>query len=808
MKISYQWLKKYIDFNLTPEDLGEILTNTGLEVESVSLFEKVQGGLSGVVIGEIVQCEPHPDADKLKVTKVDIGNGELLQIVCGAPNCRIGLKSPVALVGTTLFPSSGEKLTIKKAKIRGVESFGMICADDELGLGRSHAGIMELDSAASNGLPAAKYFQLKQDHLLEIGLTPNRGDAFSHLGVARDLSAALKAVYKIDLPVQRPALSSLTSSATLPFPITVNHETGCRRYAALLLKEVKVGPSPEWLRDQLAVIGLRSINNVVDITNYVLHECGQPLHAFDAQKINGRLEVRLAAAGESFQTLDGQQLKLHQDDVLIADAKGGLCLAGVYGGANSGVSDSTTEILLESACFDAVRIRKTSGRHQLHTDAAQHFEKGSDINAVPYALQRAASLLMEYAGATLASGTFDYYPQPIAGFPVQFSLKRLAQYAGVALPESIVRDILKKLDINIEQEANGVWDLMIPTCKTEVLREADVIEEVLRIYGYNNIPVPAKLNASITYGVRSLQDLENKAAEWLIGAGFREISTNSVAQAKWEQDAQLQQQQVKLLNSQTAELDVLRTSMVYSALEVIAYNQNRKQADLRLFEFGKTYHKINDEYIQRSHLVLLLTGKCEEDDWLQKSEGYNFYHLKAYASQLLRRFGYPVPAGTAIEEQPFQFGLSWMNADSGAAMARLGSVSPAILKQFDVRQPVYIAVIDWEMLTNRAMSANIRFNQLPKYPAVRRDLAVVVDATLPFANIEALIHSENKKLLRDVMLFDVYQGEKIGVGKKSLAVSCTFRDEEKTLTDADIDKAVSRIIKRLETEAGAEIRKA
>ena len=806
MKISYNWLKTYLDFNLVPNDVAEILTNTGLEVEGVQAYQSVAGGLEGVVIGEIMECEKHPDADKLKVTKVNIGTGELLQIVCGAPNCRIGLKSPIALVGTTLYPSGGEKMQIKKAKIRGVESFGMICADDELGLGTSHDGIMELPSETRIGMPAAEYFKVESDFVFEIGLTPNRSDAFSHIGVARDLGAALSTVYKIDLPLTKP--TSKIASARNAGNISVSVEdTACPRYSGISISGVKVGPSPAWLKNRLDAIGIRSINNVVDTTNFVLHEYGQPLHAFDADKIKGgKVIVKKLPDGTVFKALDGTERKLSADDLMICDADGGICIAGVFGGMESGVSDSTTNIFLESAHFDGVSVRNTAARHNLRTDAAMHFEKTCDINITVEALKRAASMICDICGGEASSDIIDLYPAPVKGFPVTISLNRINKLAGADIPATVVKNILNKLEIAIEKEEGDVLQLLVPTFKTDVKREADILEEILRIYGYNTIPFPKQLHSSLSFSpkVDNIK-LENTAAQLLSGGGFHEISTNSISQSKFEEDEAMKQQQIILLNSQTAELDTLRTSMLYSGLEVIGYNQNRKNGDLRLYEMGKTYHKTENGYQQQQHLALFLTGNISEDNWLGKSPKYDFYYLKSYISLLLRRFGVHQYESHVVETAPFIF-ASQLTAE-GKTLATFGLVNKETLKRFDVRQDVFYADINWDLLTDRSQFAQIQFQALPKFPAVRRDLAMMVNSGLRFEQIEKLAYSDNRKLLREVSLFDVYTGDKIEQGKKSYAVSFTFLDPEKTLTDQDIDKAMGRLMKRLETELGAVIRK-
>lgn len=809
MKISYNWLKTYLDFNLVPGDVSEILTNTGLEVESVEAYESVQGGLEGVMIGEIMECTKHPDADKLNVTKVDVGTGELLQIVCGAPNCRVGLKSPIALVGATLYPSSGDKLQIKKAKIRGVESFGMICADDELGLGASHAGIMELDLSTKVGTPAAEYFRVEKDHVIEIGLTPNRSDAFSHIGVARDLSAALSAVYKIDLPLKKPSpiLTFPKGEGRILTTVSVEDAAGCPRYSGVNITKVKVAESPDWLKNRLKAIGIRAINNVVDITNFVLHEYGQPLHAFDADKIKGsKVIVKKLPEGTVFKALDGTDRKLSAEDLMICDADGGMCIAGVFGGLESGVTEGTTNIFLESAHFDAISVRKTAARHNLRTDAAMHFEKTTDINITVEALKRAASMICEICGGEIASEITDVYPDPVKGFPVIISLSRINRLAGAEIPATVVKNILNKLEINVIEDKGDVLELLVPTFKVDVKREADILEEILRIYGYNTIPMPKTLRSSLSFSPKmDYVKMENIAANFLTGAGFHEITTNSVSQSKFEQDEELKKQQILLLNSQTAELDSLRTSMIYSGLEVIAYNQNRKSADLRLYEIGKTYHKGDKGYEQKQHLTIFLTGLDEQDNWLEKGTKYSFYHLKSYVDNLLVRFGIHQHTSTVLESSPFAFAAQLIV--EGKTLATFGQIDKSILKAFDIRQDVFYADIDWDYLTERSQFTQIVFQPLPKFPSVRRDLALMVDAGLNFAEIEKIARMEGRKLLKEVSLFDVYKGDKIEQGKKSYAVSFTFLDPEKTLTDQDIDKVMSKLMKKLESELGAVVRK-
>src|ERR1043165_2138274 len=685
MKISYNWLKNYVDFNLTPKDLGEVLTGVGLEVEDVTPFETIPGGLEGVVIGEVKECGKHPDADKLSVTKVDAGTGELLQIVCGAPNVAAGQKVLVALVGSTLYPTGGEKLQIKKAKIRGVESLGMICAEDELGLSDNHAGIMVLNADAKVGTKAADYFKIEKDFVIEIGLTPNRGDAFSHIGLARDLAAALNVAYKSKVQFMKPDNSKFKAGTGSNIAVTVEDAAACPRYSGLTISGVTVGDSPDWLKNKLKAIGVRAINNVVDITNYVLHEYGQPLHAFDADKIRGgKVIVKKLAEGTVFKTLDEKEVKLSANDLMICDAEGGMCIAGVFGGAESGVTANTKSIFLESACFAPTGIRKTGTRLNLRTDAAMHFEKGTDPNITVEALKRAAILISEICGGKVSSEIVDLYPNKIDGWRFPVSYERILKLAGFPIEKDTIKQILDHLEIKIEKEEGDNWSLFVPAFKNEVTREADIVEEIIRIVGYNSFTLPKNLKTSMAYSAKvDAPKLETTIADMLSGAGFNEIWTNSVTQSKYEEDESLKQQQVKLLNSQTAELDALRTSMLYSGLEVIAYNQNRKAGDLRLYEFGKTYHRTGDSFKEERHLQILLTGKSTEDNWLAKGANSDFYRLKSTVLNVLNRLGHYSFDKEISENTPFAFAL--VLKSEGEEVARLGSISKKVLSKFDIK---------------------------------------------------------------------------------------------------------------------------
>lgn len=808
MKISYNWLKNYLDFNLTPKDLAEVLTGVGLEVEDITTYETIKGGLEGVVIGEVVECTKHPAADKLSVTKVDTGTGELLQIVCGAPNVAAGQKVVVALVGATLCPAGGEKLTIKKAKIRSVESYGMICAEDELGLSNQHEGILILPAHTKVGTAAADYFKLEKDFVFEIGLTPNRGDANSHIGVARDIAAALNTAYGVKVRFTKPDVSTLHIPEQ-PADITVEiaDTDACPRYSGITIHHVTVAESPAWLKNKLQAIGLRPINNIVDVTNFVLHDYGQPLHAFDADKISGnQVRVKKMPEGTLFKTLDEKEVKLSAEDLMICNAENAMCIAGVFGGANSGVTAATKNIFLESAYFTAAGIRKTAARLGLRTDAATHYEKGTDPNITIEALKRAAKLITEIGGGKVVSSITDVYPTPIKAWQVTVSCQRMIKLAGFKIEKETIRQILKHLEIIIEKEEDDEWQLLVPAFKTDVKREADIVEEIIRILGYNSFALPKRFHSSLNHSPQAdAQKTENQIANLLTGAGYSEMWTNSVTQSKFETDETLQQQQVKLLNSQTAELDSLRTSLLYSGLEVVAYNQNRKANDLRLYEFGKTYHRTNGTYQEENHLCLFLCGKTSDDNWLGKGAPYNFYHLKSTVLNILARLGHTHFEKEVIEITPFNFGLLLKN--EGMEIARLGSVAHSILAKFNIKNEVFFADLNWKYLVQKAAFNKTSFSELPKFPTVTRDLAMVVNQQLSFEAIENIAKAESKNLLREVSLFDVYQGEKIEKGKKSYAVSFVFQHPDKTLTDQEIEKIMNRLMHKYETELQAFIRK-
>lgn len=811
MKISYNQLLKYVDFKLSAPDLGEVLTGVGLEVEHISLFETIKGSLQGVVVGEVVECAKHPDADKLSLTKVNIGSEELLQIVCGAPNVAAGQKVLVATVGATIYPTQGDAITIKKAKIRGVESRGMICAEDELGLGNSHDGILVLPPHVAVGTPAADYFGISTDQVFDIGLTPNRGDANSHIGVARDVAAALNVAYKSPVSFTKPDVSGFEAlpkaDSTLNIEVEKNLPADCIRYSGISISGVAVKESPEWLKNFLRSIGVKPINNIVDITNYILHEYGQPLHAFDADAIMGkRIVVQHAKPGSEFICLDGSKVKLSGSELMIANEQAPMCIAGVYGGANSGVTATTTNLFIESACFDAVSVRKTYTLHNLRTDSATHFEKGTDPNGTVEALKRATLLIAELAGGKVASGITDVYPSPVKPREITVSVNRINKLLGFEMEASTITNILTRLEFGVQATNADTLQLSIPTFKTEVTREADVLEEILRIYGYNSFTLPSKLNTSLSFSPKvQPHKVENNIASFLTGFGFNEILTNSVSKSKYVSDEAELKGMVKLLNSQTVELDSLRTGLLFSVLEVIKQNSNHKQSDLRLYEFGKSYHKGEQGYFENKHLAIAITGKYFTQNWIQQPAESDFFHLKTVVDQMLQKLGHHAFTRTVAEGGQFDFALRYSNEET--TIVTFGKVSSAICNNMDIKAPVFFADFNWDYLLERSAFHKLSYKELNKFPSIKRDLSMIVDDALTFESIETIAEAESKKLLQEVSLFDVYKGKNIEAGKKSYAVSFTFKHAERTLTDADVDKVMNKLMAKLESELKVAIRK-
>ncbi|TGE14350.1 phenylalanine--tRNA ligase subunit beta [Hymenobacter elongatus] len=811
MKISLDWLRTLIPTDKPALEIGQLLTGSGLEVEGIEELESIPGGLRGLVLGTVLTCEKHPDADKLSLTTVDVGDGTARQIVCGAANVRTGLKVVVALEGALLYPAQGEPFKIKKSKIRGAASEGMICAEDEIGLGTSHDGIMELDTDLPNGTPAADYFGLGSDSVFEIGLTPNRADAASHYGVARELRALLRQ------PCQLPDTSAFHAPATAAQNIAVEIQDAdaSPRYAGLLLENVHVGPSPDWLQRRLRSIGLSPINNVVDVTNFVLHELGQPLHAFDADQITGgKIIVKRAAEGEKFVTLDGTERILKSADLVIADAHGApMALAGVFGGKTSGVSEATTRVFLESAYFQPAAVRKTSQTHQLKTDASFRFERGTDPNMVVVALKRAALLLQEVAGATVAAPIVDEYSAPIGHTAVRLRLPRVERLVGQFIAPERIRQILTDLDILIAEESQDAaghaeWMLSVPPHKVDVTREADVIEEILRIYGYNHVAL-RPYNASSFLAKFPNPDpevLRQNTARLLSGQGFSEIITNSLTNSLYfEKKGEKDETLVPVLNYNSADLNVMRPTMLHSALEVIRYNVNRRQRDLKLYEFGKTYHREADgQYTEKNKLVVLLTGNTTTETWQQKSDKATFHQLAGVVQQVLAAFGFAQPTSQPVQHPYLAGGLTLLAQNQ--PVAHLGAVAAGILKHLDVSQPVWYAELDWDWLMKKYKNT-LTARELAKFPEVRRDLSLVVDRAVTFDQLRQIAQRTEKKLLQGVNVFDVYEGENLGAGKKSYSVSFSLQDSTQTLTEQAIDSVMQRLIEQFEKQAGAVIRR-
>lgn len=816
MKIAYNWLKKYIDTDLTAEKTGELLTDCGLEVESIEKFETIKGGLQGVIIGEVKTKEKHPDADRLSVTTVDIGSGTPLHIVCGATNVAAGQKVVVATIGATLYPSSGEPFEIKKSKIRGQLSEGMICAEDEIGLGTSHEGIMVLREDAVVGTPASDYFELKTDAIFEIGLTPNRADAASHIGVARDLAACLnykgglKGVKTLRLPdVNRFQIDSHQNAIT----VSVEDAVACPRYSGITIKNIKVGESPEWLKDHLKSIGIRSINSIVDITNFVLHEMGQPLHAFDADKIQGqKIIVKKLKEGSKFITLDGVERTLSSEDLMICDGKEEpLCIAGVFGGIHSGITMETTSVFLESAYFNSTSIRKSAKRHSLKTDASFRYERGADPNITIYALKRAALLIKEIAGGEIVSDIIDIYPKKIENFKVAFSLRSCDQLIGKQLEAETIKNILTALGIEILEEGKDALLLSVPPFKVDVQREQDIVEEVLRIYGYNNIEIPTALHSSLTYGEKPDKGkVQEVVSQLLTGNGFSEIMGLSLTRAEYAEklDSLDPALNVTMMNPLSTDLNALRQTLLFGGLETIVYNQNRRKADLKLYEFGKTYQVVKNQqelqYIETKHLSIFITGSKQVENWNSKPENVNFYTLKGTVLAVLERLNIRV---TAKEYSGDLFSQGMQLNWNKKKLVEFGNVSRSLLKLMDSKQEVFYADFNWDVVLEAIVAdKSLMYSEVPKFPEVRRDLALLIDNTVQFEQLQQLAYQAEKNLLKEVSLFDVYQGDKLPAGKKSYALSFILQDETATLTDKQIEKIMEKLMKTYQEKVGAEIR--
>ncbi len=808
MKISYNWLKQFIKLDWDAEKAGELLTDLGLEVEGIDSYQSVKGGLEGVVVGEVLSCDQHPNADKLKITTVDLGNDTPVQIVCGAPNVAKGQKVPVATIGTKLYDNDGKEWTIKKGKIRGEESFGMICAEDELGLGKGHDGIMILDTNIPVGTKATDIFDIENDQVFEIGLTPNRADAMSHWGTARDLKAGLQQ-QDINLELITPSVSNFkVENRLLKIDVDIKDPELAPRYCGLTISGLKVTESPTWLQHRLKAIGLTPKNNVVDITNYVLHELGQPLHAFDAQHIEGnKIEVKTLEKGTKFTTLDEIERELHEEDLMICDGKKPLCIAGVFGGVNSGVTDKTTSIFLESAFFNPVSVRKTAKRHGLNTDASFRFERGIDPNITKYALKRAALLIQELAGGDITSDIVDIYSKKIEDFQVFLSFENTAKLIGEKLPEETIKDILTSLEIKVNNITESGLGLTIPAYRNDVQREADVIEEILRVYGYNNIKYHQKLNASIS-NIDKFSDhnVQNTISNQLVGQGFNEILANSLTTPDYiSLSEQLNiENNVAMLNPLSNDLSVLRQSLLFSGLEAISYNINRKRSDLKFFEFGKTYHDYENGSIENKHLSILITGNKAKENWNNKLQANDFFYLKGVVETTLERLGIKKSKTSPINNDLFSEGISYNLGKS--KLVEFGIVKKTVLKHFSIAQEVLYADFNWDTILEFTKRTKVKFSDIPKFPAVRRDFALLLNDSVTFEEIHTIAKQTEKQLLKDINLFDVYQGKNLPEGKKSYAVSFTIQDNHKTLTDKQIDKIMNKLQHNFENKLGAELR--
>ena len=816
MKISYNWLKEFVKTDLTVDQAAVMLTAGGLEVENVESFESVKGGLKGLFVGQVLTCAKHPNADKLSLTTVNVGGETPLQIVCGAPNVAAGQKVIVAVVGTTVHPVTGEPFEIKKSKIRGEVSEGMICAEDEIGLGTSHAGILILPEDSVIGTKASDFFKLENDSVIEIGLTPNRADAASHLGVARDLSVLINAEKSIqtkkiekDSKVEMPSVDNFTAGNERMIEVVVEDSSACPRYTAITITNISVSQSPEWLKNRLLSIGVNPINNVVDITNYILHETGQPLHAFDADKISGKkVVVRQAKEGEKFVTLDKVERTLHEGNLMICNSEKPMCIAGVFGGIDSGITESTKTVFLESAYFDAASIRKTSKQHGLKTDASFRFERGTDSEITMYAMKRAVLLLQEVCGGKIASPVIDIYPEkkPEVDFNIKYSY--IDQFSGEVIDRNVISTILLSLGIKIVSSDSESLNLQIPAFKVDVLRPVDVIEEILRVYGYDRIPLPKKQSISLPAIVEfDREQIQNKIADYLAAQGFNEILTNSLTKQDYNfAPGWSEEKSVKILNPLSQDLGVLRQDLLMTGLEILEYNRNRKQADQKMFEFGKIYSKTETGYSESYCLSILACGKKQEVSWQGPATNSDFFFVKSILVNVLSLCGIKASELTIKEsEHPaLNYGLTYFAGTK--VLAEIGAVKNSILKKYDLAD-VFSCSVNWDLVIKKAKKKPVQYQEVSKFPSVKRDLSMMLDVAIPFSRIEEIAYKSERKLLKEVSLFDLYQGEKIEAGKKSLAVSFILLDDQQTLTDKQIDKTMEKLMGAFESEAGAVIRR-
>ncbi|MFZ5972882.1 MAG: phenylalanine--tRNA ligase subunit beta [Bacteroidota bacterium] len=805
MKISYNWLKEYIDIPESAEEIGKVLTATGLEVESVEPEESVKGGLKGLVIGEVLTCAKHPNADKLSVTTVDVGGPAPLKIVCGAPNVAAGQKVVVAVPGTTIHPTKGEPFEIKPTKIRGEQSEGMICAEDEVGLGESHAGIMVLKTQVPNGTKAADFFNVQSDYVLEIGLTPNRADAASHIGVARDIKAALKR------DVRWPSVDTFKKdNDNLTIPVVVENTEACPRYSALTVTGVTVKESPDWLKNKLRAIGLNPINNIVDITNFICHELGQPMHAFDADKIAGKkVIVKTLPAGTKFRTLDDKERTLTDSDLMICNGNGeGICIAGVFGGIQSGVTSQTTNLFLESAHFSADYVRKTGMHHQLKTDASFRFERGTDPNLTVYALKRAALLIKELAGGQISSDITDVYPTKVENRTIEVKDKNVNRLIGKALPREAIFTILENLDIQVIRKSDDRFTVSVPPYRVDVFQEADIVEEILRIYGLNNIELSSTASAEFIspFPDKDINKFKRAIGEMLAANGFYEIMTNSLTNAAYQQKHNLQfdGEPVEILNKLSEEQGILRQTMLFTGLEVCAHNINRKQKDLKLFEFGKVYYKKNSQYEEQERLALYITGQHETENWQNKSKGVTYHDLAQQIAHVLDKAAIKNFKQQPAEHPLLEYGMKISRGKE--EIGTLGKVKTVFQKDFGIKQEIFYADLNVALLFN---AANPKFDvqEVPRFPEVRRDLSLVLDRQVTYAEMEELVRNTEKQLIREIIVFDVYEGDKIPQGKKAYALGFTLQNDTKTLTDEEIDQTMNRLMTAFEQKMQAVIRK-
>lgn len=820
MNISYKWLKEYVDFDLTAEEVCAALTSSGLEVDALEEVQTIKGGLKGLYVGHVLTCEPHPDSDHMHVCTVDMGKETPSQIVCGAPNVAAGQKVIVADIGCKLYDGDKE-FVIKKSKLRGVESNGMICAEDEIGIGTDHAGIIVLPEDATVGQPAAEYYNIESDWLIEVDITANRADALSHYGVARDLYAWLvQNGYKTSL--HRPTCDAFTvDGCTLPVEVEIQNTEACRRYACVSLTDCEVKESPEWLKNKLTVIGLRPINNIVDITNYIMMAYGQPLHCFDADMVTGhKIIVRDQNEGKNFVTLDGVEHTLGEHDLAICNTEEPMCIAGVFGGKGSGTYETTKNVVLESAYFHPTWIRKSARRHALSTDASFRFERGIDPNGTIYALKQAAILCKELAGAKVSMEIKDVYPNPIENPRMRLDYEYVDRLIGKQIGSDTIKNILKTLEVEINNEDAQGLDITVPAYRVDVQRPCDVVEDILRIYGYNNVEIPTQLKSSLV--VKGFEDqrhkLMNLVAEQLVGAGFNEILNNSLTKGAYytSLEAYPAEKLVTIVNPLSSDLNVMRQTLLFGGLESIMRNANRRMANLRLFEFGNCYQHYNDKqddenpmraYTEESHLGIWITGKRVEGSWIHADEDTSFYELKAHVDNILRRIG--LPKGMMVAEKStndiFATGITLKNR-GGKVLVEMGVISKKIQKQADIEHEVYYAEINWTQVTNAVKKNTVHFTEIPKYPAVSRDLALLIDKNVEFAEIEKIARQTEKKLLKRIELFDVYEGEKLPEGKKSYAVNFILQDPEKTMGDKQIDTIMNKLINNLKRQLNAELR--